>query len=193
MSAEHATTPVLGGVALLERAIGYTLGSLRLVTPDAMTRPSPCRAWDLRALLRHMDDSLEALQEAAAFGQVALDNSPEYGDPADDLVATLRNRACRLLGAWTNTGEGDEISIAGRPLPPSILTSTGALEIAVHGWDVARACGHHRPIPSALAEELLELAPALVTEADRPTRFAAPVDVSPLAAPGERLIAFLGR
>lgn len=193
MSAEHPAAPLLDGVALLERAIGYTLGSLRLVTPDAMTRPSPCRAWDLRALLRHMNDSLEALHEGAALGAVGLDDLSEYVDPVDDPVAALRNRACRMLGAWTNAGGRNDISIADQLLPPSILTSAGALEVAVHGWDVARACGYNRPIPEALAEELLELAPALVTEADRATRFAAPVAVSPRATPSERLIAFLGR
>lgn len=62
-----------------------------------------------------------------------------------------------------------------------------------HGWDVARACGQHHPIPPPLAEEMLELAPLFVTDADRTARFAAPIDVPPLASPGDRLIAFLGR
>jgi hypothetical protein len=40
---------------------------------------------------------------------------------------------------------------------------------------------------------MLELSPLFVTDADRPARFAAPIDVPPLAGPGDRLIAFLGR
>jgi uncharacterized protein (TIGR03086 family) len=73
------------------------------------------------------------------------------------------------------------------------VTSVGAVEIAVHGWDVAQACGHPRPIPPQLAKELLRLAPLLVTDADRPGRFAAPVAVPAHASPGDRLVAFLGR
>jgi hypothetical protein len=73
------------------------------------------------------------------------------------------------------------------------VTSTGALEVAIHGWDVARSCGHRRPIPRSLAEEMLELSPLFITDADRPVRFAAPVDVPPLAGPADRLVAFLGR
>jgi len=73
------------------------------------------------------------------------------------------------------------------------VTSTGAIEIAVHGWDIARACGRDHPIPPALAEEMLELSAFLVTDADRPARFAAPVAVHAAAGPGEQLIAFLGR
>lgn len=193
MTGAHGAAPLVGGVALLERAINYTLGSLQLVTPTAMPAPSPCRGWDLRALLRHMNDSLAALHEGVEIGRVDLGFSSEYGDPAVDPVATLRNRACRLLGAWTNADHDDVVSIGDYPMWASILTSTGALEIAVHGWDVARACGRDRPIPPLLAEELLRLASDRVTDTDRLVSFAAPVDVSPLAGPGDRLVAFLGR
>ena len=54
------------GVALLERAMGYTLGSLQLVTPQSLDNPTPCREWDLRALLLHMNDSLLTLHQAIA-------------------------------------------------------------------------------------------------------------------------------
>lgn len=186
------------GVSLLERATAYTLGSLHLVTPAAMPNPTPCPDWDLRALLRHVSDSLTALHEATDTGHVAPEaagcGAPGSGDDTEENpVAGLRDRACRLLGAWTRTQSPDVISIAGCPLTTSIVAGTGALEITVHGWDVARACGHHRPIPRPLAEEMLDLCPLLVTDADRPRRFAAPVDVPPLAGSGERLLAFLGR
>ncbi|TCO53522.1 uncharacterized protein (TIGR03086 family) [Actinocrispum wychmicini] len=173
---------------MLERAIGYTLGSLRLVTPAAMARPTPCREWDLSALLRHMDDSLAALHEAVEGGFVSL----EAAQPVDDPVLSLRNRACRLLGAWTN-GSRRVVSVADRMLASVVVGQAGALEIAVHGWDVASACGADRPIPAALAEELLRLALAIVTEDDRPGRFGPPVAVRAPGGPAELLLAFLGR
>ncbi|SEF86904.1 TIGR03086 family protein [Thermomonospora echinospora] len=179
-----------GGLALLERAVNYTLGSLLAVTPQAMSRPTPCRDWDLRALLAHMNDSLLALYEAADLGRVDLE-AP--ADPGGDPVAALRASACRLLGAWTGTAGGGSVAVADLPLAAEVVTAAGALEIAVHGWDVARACGLDRPIPDALAEELLPLSALLVTEVDRPARFAAPVPASPSAAPGDRLVARLGR
>jgi uncharacterized protein (TIGR03086 family) len=78
-------------------------------------------------------------------------------------------------------------------MPSTLLACTGALEISVHGWDVARACGHDRPLPVPLAVDLLSVAPLLVDDADRPGRFAGPVDVPPSAGAGDRLLAFLGR
>jgi hypothetical protein len=62
----------------------------------------------------------------------------------------------------------DAVTVADRRLPCPIVATTGALEVAVQGWDVARACGHDREIPAGLADQLLELAPLIVTAADRP-------------------------
>ena len=181
------------GVALLERAVNYTLGSLRLVTTQALTRGTPCQGWDLRALLEHMNDSLLALYEAMHLGRVDVAVPEDPADPAADLVAGLRSRACRLIGACTAPHGPDIVTIAGHPLTSCIVTSAGAIEVAVHGWDVAEACGEGRPLPPPLAEELLDLAPLLVTDADRPGRFAPAVDVPRPASPSDRLIAFLGR
>ncbi len=188
------TSPALtGGVALLERAMGYTLGCLRNVTPADMSRPTPCHDWDLSALLLHTNDSLLALYEAVAVHHVKLDPGTAIDNPAEDPVASLRNLASRVLGAWTNANAPDLVSVGGHPLTTDIVAAAGAVEVAVHGWDVAASCGHHRPIPPLLAEEMLQLAPLFVTDTDRPTRFAAPVDLPWSASPSERLIAFLGR
>jgi uncharacterized protein (TIGR03086 family) len=177
---------LLGGVGLLERAIGYVLGALGAVTPANLDAPTPCHAWNLGALLAHLDESLLALHEAAS-GHVGLAPARPFGD-----VATVRTHASRLLGAWAgSTRTGVTIGDAG--LTAGILTCTGAVEIAVHGWDVAAATGRHHPLPAALAEDLLDLAPFLVSDVDRPARFADPVPVPAHATAGVRLIAFLGR
>jgi uncharacterized protein (TIGR03086 family) len=190
---DRPETAVLGGVELLERAIGYTRGSLRLVSKDVLTRPTPCRDWDLRDLLEHMADSLVALSDAAEVGRVDLEPSELTGEFAVDIVNVLHRRACRLLGAWTNADASRPVMVGDQSVTSDLLTGAGALEIAVHGWDVAQACGRARPIPAALAEELLELASVLVTDVDRVGRFAAPAPVSPLAKPSDLLAAYLGR
>lgn len=184
---------LLGGTALLERAVGYTLGSLRLVEDHLMSRPTPCHGWDLRDLLAHMNDSLAALQEAAALGEVVLGGSEEASDPRLDPVAALRDRACAIMGAWTSETGSELVSVGGRQVPSGYVTGAGAIEVAVHGWDVAVACGEQRPIPRRLADELLELCYLLVVPEDRPSRFAARVEVSPWSPSGDRLLAYVGR
>ncbi|WP_129664856.1 TIGR03086 family metal-binding protein [Phytoactinopolyspora endophytica] len=197
MTQQPVTAALTGGVELLERAIGYTRGSLLLITPDALTRPTPCHRWDLTTLLAHMEDSLDALCEAADAGRVELDDGRRRlcadNESLLDVCARLRARAIRLLN-WSATVLGDDtISVADQSLTARIVTATGALEIAVHGWDVAQACGTDRPMPTEFAEQMLSLAPLLVTEADRPARFAAPLNMPESATPHDHLLAFLGR
>ena len=193
MTQRTETEALYGGVALLERSVSYGLGCLRLVTPDALSSPTPCSEWDLRSLLRHVIDSLGALYEASR-GAVELEPG-RYSGPDDcaGLVGATRQGMTRLLGAWAAPGIGGDVFVADAPVTCGILTAAGALEIAAHSWDIARACGQRRDIPEELAEEMLELAPLFVTGADRPRLFGPPVAVPPLAGPSDRLLAFLGR
>jgi uncharacterized protein (TIGR03086 family) len=198
MTGARPAATLSGGVALLERALCYALGQLHAVTSADLARPTPCREWDLRGLLMHMDDSLTALQEALDLAWVATEApgeaEPAYGpaDSAISLVGTLRGHASRLLGALAETSD-ELVWVGGLPLPMSIVTSAGAVDVAVHGWDVARACGRAQPIPERLAAEMLEISPLLVTCADRPALFAEPVPVPHLASASDRLVAYLGR
>lgn len=198
MTAGSAAAPLTGGAALLERAVAYTLGGLLLVTPDALRNPTPCHGWDLHDLLLHLDDSLRALDEAIATGRVALDDDTCPGAvppdaPPVDIVARLRTRACRMIGSWAAATRPVPVAVADRSLSREVVAAVGAVEVAVHGWDVMRACRGSTPVPAALAEELLDLCPLLVAEADLPARFSAARPVDPSASPGDRLVAFLGR
>lgn len=180
---------------LLERSLAYALGSVAVVAPGSLGRPTPCARWDLGELLRHLDDSVDALYEGVAGGRVGLCPSPGAADP----VCAFRARACALLGAWAVvSGEvpsaEHSVGVGDRSLDLGLLASVGAVEIAVHGWDVAQACGRSRPIPPALAAELFPVARCFVADVDRGVRFAEPVGVpSSWSRPEDRLLAFLGR
>jgi uncharacterized protein (TIGR03086 family) len=190
-----AAGPVLGQLAgpeLLERAVGYTRGALMLVASADLSARTPCRDWDLLALLRHMNDALAALTEAADIGYVDLVPVHDH-DPGAELVDRLKHRACALLAAWTGQPRSRSVAVHDRELRSDLLAAAGALEIAVHGWDVARACGVDRPIPPALALELLDSVPLFVRDTDRPRRFADAVDVPLHARPSTRLLAAVGR
>lgn len=184
-------------LALLERAVAYTrcvLPAAAVADPAAAT---PCRAWTVRDLLTHMADSLAALEEAGTDDRVR--SSPLAGQPGArrpgcaELAGVLRDRACGLLSAWTPRGGEALVDVAGSPLRAGLVAATGALEVTVHGWDLAQACGmaEHR-IPEALAEDLLAYLPLLVSPEDRPDRFAPPVTPERPGA-GSQLLADLGR
>ena len=190
-----------GATALLAGAITYALGACARVAPGEMTRPTPCTDWDLAALLAHLAASMSDLESALRTGHLDLDRSggpgpagqPAAGDPdGGDPVEVLRDQAANLLfSCYAHHGPGRFVLVGGLPLPTVIVACTGAVEIAVHGWDVSAARGRGGPIPPALATRMLGLCPLLV--ASRAGLFAPPVEVSPQASPGDRLVAHLGR
>ena len=182
------------GARLLEPSISYALGAVLAVTPELLPRPTPCRGWDLRMLLRHACESLTALGEGIETGRVGLDPAAEDGDLAADPARAFRDRAGQLLDAWTSPDhQRQAVEIAGCPLAASVMAAAAALEVAVHGWDINQACGQCRPIPRALATSLLAIAPVLVPRAGRHPLFASPVTVPATAGASDQLAAFLGR
>jgi uncharacterized protein (TIGR03086 family) len=181
------TWGLAGSVELLERALGYTRVVLADIGPQHLEAPTPCSGWTLARLLAHMEDALDAFTEAAA-GRVQV----EPVLPADDRVTALREKACALLGAWTEA-RPSAVVVGDRHLEAPLLVATAALEIAVHGWDVAQSTGTGTPIPEDLARGLHPVAARVVQPAYRGTRFAPARRPAPPTSRSDVLLAFLGR
>ena len=213
--------PGPGAGGLLAAALEYALQAAASAGPGLLARPTPCRDWDLRMLLRHVAESLAVLQEGLTTRRIALHPGPEDTAVTADPLVAFRARAARLLATSRehDPGHGADgpeqyghpvngpinglcraaalthgvILIGGHWLPGDIAAGAGALEVAMHGWDIALACGRPEPIPVPLAARLLQLSPLLVPTAGRAPLFAEPVPVPAAAGPSDQLAAFLGR
>jgi uncharacterized protein (TIGR03086 family) len=175
-------------VTLFARAAGYLLESLSEVTDADLERPTPCGDWDLRTLLLHLADSADALSGLVATGELVLP-APRSDRPdaaALDPVAVAQDRTHRLLAVLTSATQDDATRTAA-------AARGGAIELAVHGWDVASACGSGCRMPPGLATALLEGATSLVGDETRQPAFGPPVPVPAAADPEDRLVAILGR
>jgi uncharacterized protein (TIGR03086 family) len=199
MSVADPFTGLRRGDGLLERAIAYTRGVTDGINPEQLSQPTPCRGWNLRTLLRHLNHSLATLHEGIDQRSLTLDPAEQASAeviPDDELLGSFQHRAHRLLEVWIESAhDADDgtILVARQPLHGIAVANTGALEIAVHGWDIAEARQLHAPIPPTLARQLLEVAHRVVVPSSRPTEFAAPVPATHDATPSDRLMAFLGR
>jgi uncharacterized protein (TIGR03086 family) len=186
-------------IALLGGAIRYALGACAQVRPAELGLPTPCAAWDLRALLAHLAASMADLTSGLRTGSLGLiapapagPVSPDGRAAAGDPVEVVRDQAANLLVAcYAHHGHDRFVSVGGVPLAAGIVACAAALEITVHGWDVSAARGRAEEIPPGLAASILRLSPLLL--ASRDGLFAAPVAVPADAGPGRRLVAFLGR
>lgn len=184
-----------GAIGLLAGAVSYLLGVCAPLGPGEMALPTPCPHWDLARLLGHLCESMADLEAALRTGR--LDPGGPPGRIGGDPVEALRDRAAELLcTGYCYGGPERFVAVGGLPIPAGVVACTGAVEIAVHGWDVsaarARADGvREATIPAALATRMLRLGPLLV--AGREGLFGVPVEVPAQASPGDRLLGYLGR
>lgn len=183
----------------LAAALRYAIGTVVPIKAEQLSAPTPCREWDLGALLLHACDSLCAVTEGLSAGQVRLD-PPAMERRAVDPAAAFTRQADLLLArceadfaASAHATAAEDVLIAGCPLAADLLFTVGAIEIAVHGWDVSQACGTREPIPGWLAGELLLAAAELICPDERAPQFALPRRVPASASASDRLTAFLGR
>ena len=194
---------VSGAIELLTGAISYMLAVCAPIGAAEMTLPTPCPDWDVATLLGHLCQSMTDLETALRTGR--LDLEEPVGRAGGDSVEALRDGAAQLLCAGYCYG-GPEcfVAVGGLPMPAGLVACIGAVEIAVHGWDVSAARARASsgsaspgwgtsqiPIPAALATRMLRLSPLLV--AGREGLFAVPVEVPAQASPGDRLVSYLGR
>jgi uncharacterized protein (TIGR03086 family) len=188
------TPPAADALDLLQRGIQYTIGAVNQVTADLFDAVTPCRDWNLRALLNHLNDSLDVLCEAMDSGAVGPGEASPLLCSEPDPTIVFHVLARRVLRSWGSfAGTDHPIAIVDRSLLASMVASVGATEIAVHGWDVYRACGQDRPIPYDLALELLEQCALPDEYVCRKPLFDHAVPISAVAGPSDRLVAMLGR
>jgi uncharacterized protein (TIGR03086 family) len=182
-----------------EYAVASTAEIIKGTAPDQADLPTPCSEWDVRSLLSHVIGTLW-LTEALFTGQaprypMAPGGLPDTDPGGDDPVAAYAEASAAALAA---VGAGDALSRAHvTPLgemPGPLLAGFTTLDIAVHGWDLARATGQPADLDGRLAAHVLAFAgQTLATPEMRGPRIGPARPVADDAPVTQRLAAFLGR
>jgi uncharacterized protein (TIGR03086 family) len=182
-------------LSLLAEATRYLFGSILLVRETDFPAPTPCPDLDLRRLLRHLRTSLAEVTDVLAVrefrGGSDLDTRPAGG--ADPVGALRAGIVDFLLASTSLPTAGRWCQIDGRCLPAKIVVHVGAIEMVLHAWDIAQACGANRPIPSDLASALLGISPPLAEAGLAGHVFAEPLAAPAAATPSDQLLALFGR
>jgi uncharacterized protein (TIGR03086 family) len=178
-------------ISALAQTFDHTHGVIGGVRADQFANPTPCREWDVRALLGH------AIGVVAGIGAAVGGDAP--GDPGafvldPDPAAQFRTIADRTLAAWKAAGLEGETNIGAGPMPRQAAISINLLDTATHSWDIARATGQPEALPTDLANLVLGICKGVVTDEVRGfAGFDSAVAVSDDADPTIQLVAFLGR
>ena len=159
---DHATTIVAG------------------VKPDQLDAPTPCREWDVRALLAHTIGVVANIGRGASGEELLADMNSMPLEA--DLGAQFRTEADRTLAAWKARGLDGEVNIGAGPMPAQVGLSINLLDTATHSWDIARATGQVAELPEDVAATVLAMGRGFVTD-----------DIRSFAGATDRLAAFLGR
>ena len=183
-------------ISVYKRAIDQTGRIVSAVKSDQLGDPTPCAGWDLRTLLNH------TIAVANAFGGAArgepFDPTP-FGERVDNLGADA--------GAAYATAAKEIHDALGRPdvlegswfmpfgeVPADAAMAFATLELAQHGWDVAKATGQSRDFDPEVTEVAMSAAQAAPADLVRNPGVFGPESDCPERAPlQDRLAAFLGR
>ena len=113
------------------------------VPEGTLNAPTPCGDWDLRTLLNHTILWTSYSAERRAHGESVdeeLMNKDFAADPGfrEDYATQigLAVKAWSAPGAWTGTR-----NVMGDATPAADVGAMLLMEMALHGWDVARATG----------------------------------------------------
>ncbi|MEU9999085.1 TIGR03086 family metal-binding protein [Streptomyces sp. NPDC050848] len=167
----------------------------RGVTADQLAQPSVCAEWTVRELVNHLvlysSHGLErrALREQLPEATVERDFTTDT-DWAERYAAQLD----RALAAWEkpDVWEGD-VDTGHSVMPAREIASLIVMELALHGWDLARSTGGHLTLPGATATFLRAVVEEHAELYRRYEGYAAPVDVPESASDFERALAVSGR
>jgi uncharacterized protein (TIGR03086 family) len=100
------------------------------VRPDQLDGPTPCAAWDVRALMSHVRQVVAALRLAGS-GQPVPGDLWERDLPA----AGFDEDADAAAAAWARPGAGDGTESFGTmAMPATVVEAMLVSDLAIHGW-----------------------------------------------------------
>jgi uncharacterized protein (TIGR03086 family) len=156
------------------------------VTDADLDRATPCAEFSVADLVDHVQHSMLLLATTAGS---RLEAAPGRASLAETL--SLGEAA---LAAWEVRGIDGAVPVGSRTLAAEQAHAIVLMELAVHGWDLARAMNASAPeLPDELLEYLLAQARLLITPDRRGRGFAAAVPVADDARLLDQLVAFTGR
>jgi uncharacterized protein (TIGR03086 family) len=168
------------------------------VDDASLAGPTPCGHYTQAQLINHLLGLCLAFT-AAARGESGPHNDAPPGEPPTALEpewrGELRDRLRALADAWSEESawEGDALA-GGVTLPASIMGLVALNEVAVHGWDLARATGQDYALDSATVATLTAFTgPDAEDEAAREGIYGPVVKIPAEAPPQDHLIALTGR
>jgi uncharacterized protein (TIGR03086 family) len=174
--------------ALTELAELFAATTAR-ITPEQLDHPTPCAEFTVGKLLTHLGGVLPDSERAAR-------KQPRPAEPAAALTepAAVGESARRATAAWLEPSALDGTTEFGPgELPAGFAAAVTLQELALHGWDLARATGAEYRLSEPTAETVLAVVEQVAEQARATGGYGPAVAVPTTVGAFERALAVSGR
>lgn len=182
---------------LIQSVCSTTEPVIAAIGVEHYSLPTPCTDWNVGHLLNHVVGALHLgaglLSDTAPIVEVGPGQVPPEDLVGDDALAAYRSGVAALQAAATDEAIARLHATPMGDLPGAALAGFVALDVLVHGWDLAVATAQQPRLDPELAETMLGFAQQAMPEGQRGPLMANPVTVSAAADATDRLVAFTGR
>lgn len=162
---------------LLHESIAVAGSAMRRAAEVSHAMPTPCPAWTLGTLVRHLADSAHSLRE------LLLDEPP--GAPPLPGCSAAQAAFASLDGVVASASREDDLVM--------MAALMGSYELTLHAWDIDEAASAPGAIPEPLVSELLTRAPLVLAHGQRSGLFGPEIPVAAGCTELDRLLALFGR
>jgi uncharacterized protein (TIGR03086 family) len=173
------------------------IDAVRAASACDLDAPTPCDEFDLRTLVNHFIGTTSAL--GAIGRREALDSADPYGSRLDhtdgNWQLTLEGSIRALADAWARPEAWQgKVSMGGpQPMPAVTIGEMALAELALHGWDFARATGQTLEVDDSTATELLRGVTETAALGRSMGAYGDEVPVSPQSSKFTKALAMSGR
>ncbi len=163
--------------------------------PGTLQAPTPCGDWDLRTLLNHTILWTSYSAERRAHGESVAEDlmSKDFtAEPGfrDDYAEQIG----RAVKAWSDPSAWDgDLNVMGSSTPAADVGAMLLMEMALHGWDVARATGQEYHADDVTAAALLSTVQAQAELFRQYQGFADAIETGKDATAFDRALSLSGR
>jgi uncharacterized protein (TIGR03086 family) len=177
-------------LGLLDRAMLQTGAIVARVRPEQGGLPTPCSEFDVRALVNHLVFDIQVFRTMVTGG--------ERGSPGADLIGDDWKQAYdsstkALMNAWHARGTDGTMKLGQGELPATWAVGQHHADVAVHGWDLAKATGQSTDLDADIGQAALDWARQNLKPEFRGKAFGPEVPAPESAPLYDRLAAFFGR
>ncbi|MEV6207164.1 TIGR03086 family metal-binding protein [Kitasatospora sp. NPDC051914] len=138
------------------RALGQLEKLAAAVTPEMLERPTPCSAYDLRALLGHTVGGVHRSAYTGEGGR-GMDVATAVGAVADDdWVGAFGRARERWAAAWREDAALERVvEVPWGRVPGRLAVGGYLMEAVTHSWDIAQVVDPEAALDEELAHVVL--------------------------------------